>query len=168
MSGLFYVLSTGELANTVSLTRTEAQSQARRLIDWIARDARLARTYDIGDVSNIPSDSHIKFYPVTDWDSVNGQYVVSPNYIEYSYDSATNTITRSITDSSGNVLNSWLFRDIISPPFSTLGSSDNIIPLGTEIQQSRILIISINVRKQTRGGANIDSSIITEVKIRNG
>jgi len=168
MAGLFYVLSTGEFSSTVSYARVHAQSQARRIIDWVARDARLARTYDIGAIANNPSNSHIKFYPVTGWDSVNKQYILSPNYIEYTHNSLDNTLTRNVIDASGNTVDSRVFTDVISPPFSTFDLTGNIIPLGTEIQQSRILIISINVRKQARSGINIDSSITTEVRIRNG
>jgi len=168
MAGLFYVLSTGELSSTISYSRVEAQSSARRVIDWITRDARLARVYDIGSVASNPTNSHLKFYPVTGWDSVNKQYILSPNYVEYTYDAGTSVLKREIVDPSGNVINTWLFQDIISPPFSTVDTSGNVIPLGVEIHQSRMLIVSINVRKQARGGVNIDAGITTEVKIRNG
>jgi hypothetical protein len=99
---------------------------------------------------------------------LNKQYVLSPEYVEYVYDAGTNVLTRNIVDSSGNIVNSWFFQDIISPPFFTFDTLGNVIPLGTEIQQSRMLIILIKVQKQARGGVNIDSTITTEVKIRNG
>lgn len=168
MAGLFLVLSTGELSNTTSYSRVYSQAEARRITEWVSRDARLARTYDISAVANNPTDSHIKFYPVTGWDSVNKQYTLNPNYTEYTYDSAKHTVTRDIVDPAGLVLNSRVFEDVISAPFYTFDTSGNIIPLGAEIQQSRMLVISINVRKQTRAGVNIDSGITTEVRLRNG
>lgn len=168
MAGLFYVLSTGELSSVISYSRVEAQSSARRVVDWVTRDARLARVYDIGSLASNPTNSHLKFYPVTGWDAVNKQYTLSPNYIEYTYDSNTKTLKRETIDSSGNVVNTWLFQDIVSPPFFTFDTAGNIIDLGTEIHQSRMLIVSINVRKQARGGVNIDAGITTEVRIRNG
>ena len=181
MAGLFYVLSTGELSSTVSYTRVYVQSQARRAIDWVARDTRLAVLSRLTNPDNIWLDSHIKFRPVKGWNYENPGFIfpkdddpVDPplvpfEFIEYIYNGDSKTLTRNLLNSSGGVIRSWVFQDIISPPFFTFNSSGIQVPLtAEELQNSWILVIEMNVYKQARGGTHIDSRIITEVRIRNG
>lgn len=178
MAGLFYVLSTGELSSAIGYTKTNAQSQARMIIDWIVKDVRSASTYDIGSTDNTPSKYYIKFRPVRGFDYASDEYVFSseadPNpdyrfkYIEYTYDPDLFTLTRRTINSAGGVNKSWIFHDVTSPPFFTYNTLGEEIELDSSIQQSKVLIIKINVRKVGRNNLEVDSGITTEVKIRNG
>lgn len=162
---LFYVLSSGKDVNDVSSAKVQAQSQARRVIDWVSRDLRQTVVWDLAN--NDPSPVHIKFRPVLGWDITANTYQLGVNYIEYSYDINTNTLTRNLLNSAGSVLRSWVFTDIINQPFFTLDSLGNLIPLDSSVGTSRKVVILISVRKVSDKGLNLTVSLTAETKIRN-
>lgn len=166
IAGFFYALSTGEFSNTLSSAKADLQAQVRRDLDWIIKDVRQTVSWDIAN--NGPSDSHIKFRQVEGWDIANNTFLLSSNFLDYSYDSAAKTITRRLQDGAGNVLESWIFYDIISAPFFTVNSAGAIVSLDpTDLLTSRKLIIVISGQKQVRGPLNTSCSLTGEVKIRN-
>jgi len=168
IAGLFYALNTGEFSGTFSSAKGEIQAQVRRTLDWIVKDVRQTVSWDIADINNSPSPTHIKFRQVLGWDTVSETYLLSNNYIEYSFDSALNTIIRRLSDTSNTTLQTWKLSNIIQPPFYTKDSFGSVVPLNSsDLLTSRRLIIKIAGQKQVRGPINTTASLTTEVKIRN-
>ncbi|MHB8155622.1 MAG: hypothetical protein ACYDFR_06210 [Candidatus Omnitrophota bacterium] len=111
MGSIFYLLSVAESSRLVSIAKTEVQSEVRRAMDWIVSDVR--QTTPASIINNLPPNpsTHIKFQKVIGY-SVKGG-IPSPdfgNFIEYTYDSGSKTITR--TD-PGNSPGSWTFNNIV-------------------------------------------------------
>ncbi len=168
IAGLFYALNIGEFSGTFSSAKVQIQAEVRRTLDWIAKDVRQTVSWDIADINNSPSSTHIKFRQVLGWDTVSETYLLSNNYVEYSFDPTLNTITRRLSDTSNTTLQTWNLSNIIQPPFYTLDSSNNVVPLNSsDLLTSRRLIIKIAGQKQVRGSLNTTATLTTEVKIRN-
>jgi type II secretory pathway pseudopilin PulG len=162
ISALFLTLSKGELFNDITSKKADLQAKARRILDWVAKDVRQTNLIQIN--TNSPSADYIKFKQVTGIDNTTGNYTLSTNYIEYSYDSASDALTRNEVDDGGVVLNSWPFDNITQSPFY----SDAGVPLAAgAILTSKKLVIVISSRDQVRGSLPLTVSLTEEIKIRN-
>lgn len=155
LAALLITFNIGNLSNTLSTAKVDLQANVRQIIDMIANDVRQTNLIQIN--TNAPSVNHIKFQQVTGIDNTTGNYTLSPNYIEYTYDTVLATLTRS------TVAGSRVFTGITQSPFySEVG-----IPLAWGgILTSKKLVIIISGRSQVRG-ALIDFSLTGEVKVRN-
>jgi prepilin-type N-terminal cleavage/methylation domain-containing protein len=161
IAALFLTLNTGEFSNTVASTRVDLQSQVRRLIDWIAKDVRQTSLIEINN--NGPSVSHIKFKKVIGIDG-SGNYLLSSNYTEYSYNSTTSELLRNELDNGGSVLRSWVYTNITQAPFYTAVG----VPLvGGDILNSKKLVIVISGQSLVRNILPLNFTLSEEVKIRN-
>jgi prepilin-type N-terminal cleavage/methylation domain-containing protein len=149
LAGLFITLSTGEFSSSVSSAKLEVQAETRRLMDWIVKDVRQTSSSQIAN--NAPSNSHIKFKVCLGHDSSN--IIWSSDFIEYTYDSSLNRLTR--TDYSSGT--SWNFDNIIAAPFNT-----------SELLTDSKLTVTITVQKQGARIPVITSTLISKIKIRNG
>jgi len=165
MSGIFFALSSGELSGTFSSARADQQGEVRRTLDWIVNDIRQTVSWEIAN--NSPSPEHIKFRQVEGWNTATDTFLLSANYIEYTFDINTNTVTRSLVDGSGNTLQSWVFNNIVQAPFSTINSSGLTVPLNSgDLLTSTKIVVLISGQNQIRG-KTITYSLTEEVKIRN-
>lgn len=164
-AGLFYILNSGQNVNDLSSVKVAAQSQARRISDWISSDLRQAVVWDLAN--NSPSAAHIKFRPVLGWDIAGSTYQLDANYIEYNYDAAADTLSRSLVNGAGAVLNSWMFNDIAAQPFFTRDGSGSLIPLDNSVGASKKIVTLILVNKVSGRGVNSTASLAAETKIRN-
>lgn len=165
VTALLYILIGGLNVNDLSSAKVAAQSQARRVSDWLSRDLRQAVVWDLAN--NSPSTTHIKFRPVSGWDIAGNTYQLDADYIEYNYDANAKTITRKSLNGAGAVLNSWVFNDIITPPFFTRDSSGDLIDLDSSIGTSKKIVTLISVNKVSERGVSLTVSLTTEIKIRN-
>jgi len=162
---LFYILNSGDAINDLSSTKVAAQSEARRVSDWIARDLRQAVVWDLAN--NNPTSVHIKFRPVLGWDIAGNSYQLDDKYIEYVYDGNVDTLTRNIVDSAGGVLKSWVIKDVVASPFFTRDGSGNLIALDNSIGVSKKVVSVITVTKVSRKGVASTVSLTAETRIRN-
>lgn len=163
----FYALNATQLSFTLSSARGSLQSEVRRTIGWIIKDARQAVSWDIAN--NSPTPSYIKFRQVTGWDTVSNTFLLSGYYIEYTYNAANNTIIRRTSDLSNNTIGLWTLNDVIAAPFFTINSLGNIVPLNkSDLLTSKQLIITISGQGHVSGAQNTTYSLTEEVQIRNG
>ena len=153
-------------------------SELRRAVEWIAKDVRQARRVDVGNTSNDPSSSHIKFHMVTGYLPAAGDVTMSSNTIEYAYNNNSKMLVRTETTSDMVPhVKTWVFRYIDLPVFFTKvksGSTHTIVPIdGVEgspspVIQSGNLVIWLVGRKQL--GVNEWTgpfTLMQEVRIRN-
>jgi hypothetical protein len=165
MAAVFLSLTTGVFSSSVSSAKADLRTEVRRAMDLVAQDVRLTYPHQIHD--NNPSASHIKFKQVigiynTGPDA--GEHQTKPDFVEYTFDSSNNTLTRKIVDDGGAVSSSLVFDNIVQPPFYT----DIGVPLTAEgILNSRKLVIVIAGRSLVRGSLILNSSLTEEVMIRN-
>lgn len=162
---LFYALSSGQNVNDISSTKVLAQSESRRVVDWITRDLRQTVVWELAN--NNPSPVHVKFRPVLGWDIATNTYQLGSTYIEYNYNSVTRQITRNIVNSAEVILQSWVFNDIMTQPFFTRNNLGNIIPLDNSVGTSKKVITLISVTKVSNKGVSQNASLTAETKIRN-
>jgi prepilin-type N-terminal cleavage/methylation domain-containing protein len=171
VAAIFASLNIGKLSFSIGSSKVEVQAKARLITDWIVNDSRQALLSDIVDiVNNSPSSSHIRFRQVTGIDITTGQYILSPDFIDYTYDFTTQKIIRSVIDPSGNTLitETREFNNIINPPFFSVDGAGVTVPLtAADLSNSQRLIIVIQTQKQLRGTISIPHAIRAEVKIRN-
>jgi type II secretory pathway pseudopilin PulG len=165
VTALFYIFIGGLNVNDLSSAKVAAQSQARRVSDWVSRDLRQAVVWDLAN--NSPSATHIKFRPVSGWDIAGDTYQLDANYIEYNYDANADTLTRNLVDAAGVTLKSWVFNDIVAPPFFTRDGSGNLIDLDSSVGTSKKVVALISVNKVSDKGVNLPVSLTAETKIRN-
>lgn len=168
ITAFFLALNTGGFSKSVSSAKVEVQSEVRRAMDWVAKDVRQAVSWDIADANNGPADTHIKFRQVQGWDTNAEALVLTDNYLEYTFEANSNTITRRQSDASNNTIQTWVLRDITQPPFYTRDNFGNVVPLNSgNLLTSRKLIIAIAGQKQINGSLNATAALTEEVKIRN-
>ena len=146
---MFITLNTGRFSSSASSTKLEVQEEARRLMDWIIKDVRQTSTSQI--VNNSPSDTHIKFKVCLGHDGSN--IIWSNDFIEYTYVSALNRLTR--TDYSSGMV--WTFDNIVAVPFDT-----------SELITNNKLIVTITVQKQKGGEPLAVFTLANKIKVRNG
>jgi len=115
MASLFMVLNIGEFSYPLHSGKIDLQAKVRQVMDWIVRDARQTNLIQIN--TNAPSLNHIKFKQVTGIDHTTGAYTLSANYIEYSYDSASTTLTRNVINGSGSVVQTQSFDNLTQASF---------------------------------------------------
>lgn len=145
---LLAILNTGSFFNTVTAQRLPLQQEARNILGWVAKDVRQTSSYHILD--NNPSSNHLKFKLCAGHDGT--AILWEPNYIEYTYDPDARTLTRRDLGSG----RSWVFANIVSPPFNVTQIAGNLIG------------ITIHVRKVIRGDISGEAKMTAEVKLRNG
>jgi len=166
LSGVLMGLKTGEFFFPLSAAKIDLHAKVRNLMNWITKDARQAPVWSIAN--NGPTDSYIKFQQVQGLDTTTGQYVLSSDYIEYTYDSTLNKIVRNVIDPAGIATKTWEAGDITQPPFYTRDSGGAEVALNKDdLNSSGKLIILLNGQKQVRGALNVPYSLRMEVKIRN-
>ncbi len=178
--GIFYILSVAQALRLVSTAKIEIQSEVRRAMDWIVNDVRQTVNYSIGEggaSGNDPSGTHIKFQKVIDYDSAASGSVLLGNFIEYTFDPAAKTITRTdlATDQS------WVFSNIVpnASPYSA-GIFYTRLPTGeivvidpivagdnSPVYQTGNLVIVISGQKQANPSTGVSYTLRQEVKIRN-
>jgi len=165
---IFYIFITGTTLHDISSTKVLAQSEARRVSDWVSRDLRQAVGWDL--VNNSPNSSHLKFRPVLGPDIASGVgYQLDTNYIEYNYDINSHKLVRNLLDSTGAVLKSWEFSDIMTEPFFLRNISGNLISLNKNdlMAMTRKKIVSlISVNKISNRGSILSVSLTAETTIR--
>jgi len=163
----FYALNTVQLSFTLSSARGNLQSEVRRTIGWIIKDARQAVSWDIAN--NNPAPSYIKFRQVTGWDTVNNTFLLSNYYIEYMYNGIDKTIIRRTSDLGDHTIGLWTLHDVVAVPFSTINSSGNIVPLNnSDLLTSKQLVITISGQGHVSATQETTYSLTEEVQIRNG
>jgi hypothetical protein len=98
-----------------------------------------------------------------------GALQLSDYFIEYTYDSNTGVITRKKIDvATGDLLQSWVINNIISEPFYTRDTSDNVVVLNADdLRSCGKLIVDIDGRKLIKGSTYFDYSLTVEIKVRN-
>lgn len=172
MGSIFYLLSVAQSSRALSTAKSEVQSEVRRAMDWIINDLRQTVSGSIGSKDNNPLSTHIKFQKFIGYSVKAG--IPSPdfgNFIEYTYDSNSKTITR--TDFSTN--QSWVFRNIIYAPFYTrisngvIAAIDPVNPGENSPvfkESSANLVIDIRGQKQVSPTLNASYTLKEEVAIR--
>ena len=170
MGSIFYILSVAQSSRLVSTAKIEVQSEVRRAMDWIVMDVRQTVNYSIGSKDNNPLSTHIKFKKVIDYNTSGSGSAIFGNFVEYTYDPNSQTITRADL-STGR---SWIFRNITQALFSTrlLGGGIVVIDPVNPGNDSPIfttdnLIIEIRGQKQANATENVNYVLKEEVKIRN-
>lgn len=173
MSGLILTLNTGERSSTITQAKADLQAKVRSIMDLITRDLRQTNLNEINTPTSVPGIHHIKFKQVTGIDAGTGDYSLSDNFIEYTYDPIALSLTRSIVDDTAAILQSRVFTDITDirfrskldpkavPPVDEALAQDTIIDPG-----SRKLIITIAAQSQANR-LTLNFSLTEGVKIRN-
>lgn len=163
---LFAALSVGDSSIAVNSEKVALQAKVRTVSDWIARDLRGAISWEIN--ANNPSAVYIKLNQ-WDWDASAHTWALGPTFIEYSYNTAARALTRRRIDSSGNVLESAVFTEIMCAPFYTayVDEGNNQFDTSALLAQ-RMLVVVIRSDHMVRGARNLSCTLVSEVKIRNG
>jgi type II secretory pathway pseudopilin PulG len=147
-SALFSVLNLSNLSHSIVSTKLSLQAEARRVIEWIVKDARQTSAYQISN--NNATSSYIKFKTCA---GHNGTSLLwNSDFIEYDYNSSSQILTR--TDYSTG--DTWDFYDIVANPFDVSGLANNILG------------VTIDVQKDVIGTVEPRVNLTTEIKIRNG
>ncbi len=163
----FYAVNAVQFSFNLSSARGSLQSEVRRTIGWIIKDIRQAVSWDIAN--NSPTPSYIKFRQVTGWDTANNTFLLSDYNIEYTYNSANNTIIRRTSDLNNVTIGQWTLNNVIAAPFFTVNSLGEIVPLNnSDLLTSKQLVITISGEGQVLGMPNTTYILTEEVQIRNG
>lgn len=159
-----YAMNAAQVSFNLTSAQRNLQSEVGRTIGWIVKDSRQAVSWDIAD--NSPTPDYIKFRQVTGWDTVNNTFLLSSNYIEYTYNSAEHTITRR--DISGTT-REWTLNNVFASPFFTIDSSGDIVPLNADdLRTSKQLVITISGQSSVLNLPDTTYSLTERVQIRNG
>ncbi len=161
-----YTMNATQVSYNLTLAGSSLQSEVRRTIGWIVKDARQAVSWDIAN--NNPTPDYIKFRQVTGWDTVNSTFLLSDYNIEYTYNVADHTILRRTSDLSNNTIGVWTLNNVTTSPFFTLDSFGSIVPLNNgDLLTSKQLVITIS-GQSSLPSLQDDYSLTGEVQIRNG
>lgn len=170
MAVTFFLMNAVENTRLVHAAKTQVQSEVRRAMDWIVNDVRQTVNWSIGSKTNNPSSTHIKFQKVTGFNTAGVGSPILGNYIEYTYDSTLQTITR--TDLGTNT--SWTFRNIIQAPFFTRKLDNSIVVIDPVVagDDSPVLntgnLVVVLAGSQLLGtSTEVTFTLNEEVKIRN-
>jgi type II secretory pathway pseudopilin PulG len=118
LAALFISITSGDLSSAVSSAKSDLQGKLRLIMDWITKDVRSTNIIEIN--TNSPSAGYLKFKKVTGIDNITGNYTLSPDYTEYSYNSTSGELTRSeINGTTGEILRTVPFNNITQSPFYT-------------------------------------------------
>jgi type II secretory pathway pseudopilin PulG len=157
---------TGESAQRVGAVQIDLQSEVRRAVDWVVSDTRKTVAWDIGAVANTPSDTHIKFRVVEGFNSTGETFLMSPDYIEYTYDAGAQVLTRRTLDGATNATTGiWYFNNITAAPFY---NSDMTALSSPGIMANRNFIVDVRGSRPVQGGPDATYNLTAEIKIRNG
>lgn len=178
MAGVFTTLQTGGMSSTQATARLHVRAELRRAADWIAKDVRQARRVDVGSTANVPTSSHIRFQMVTGYSPATGDVTLSPDVIEYDYDSVSRTIVRRETTADvPPVIKTWTFRYIDEAPFYTrvtVGGVQSLVVIDgvggnpSPVIQSGNLVVQLVGTKEITSGVWTEPFYLTEeVRIRN-
>ncbi len=167
VSALAIVFAIGENTKSTSAAKVDLQAHVRQVIDVLARDVRQTISWDIGN--NNPSPTHIKFRPVQEWNSTTDTLVLGNNYIEYTYNATSGTITRALLDASNNTIEQREFHNITVDPFYTIDlTNSTVVPLNEgDLLNSRRMVLTVTGQSQLRGGRTLTHTLSEEVKVRN-
>lgn len=171
VAGVFTVIQTGHLSTSVATAELAVRAELRRAMDWLIKDVRQSRRTDFGNAANNPTSSHIKFQLVTGYVPASDAVSISPNVIEYTYDSNAKTMTRKETQPSGAAA-SWVFRYIEQAPFYTR-TCDGCAPVeinannATPVLQSGNLVIQLLGKKSFLNAVTSAFTLNEEVRMRN-
>ena len=160
-AALFMTLTVGELSNTVSLAKLEAQAEIRKDLSWMIKDLRQTNGTKLTGID--PSSGLRKDFVVLGDDSVfsdpefyicvgyNGSDIIwSPYQIKYEFNQTNQQLIRSDTSTGVN----WTFSNISQVIF-------------TKIDNLR-LRVSITGQTTARGAIRPTFTLEQEVKLRNG
>jgi len=166
LAGLFSSLVVSSFSHALGSARLDLQADVRRILDWTTKDVRQAISWDI--CNNSPSADYIKFHLWT-WDQTAHAFSLTNELIEYAYDANAHTLTRSLVNSSGTVLESRVFYNIYESPFYTtyISPSNNEFKTA-DLLANKKLIVVITAQKNVRVSTNILYTLKEEVRIRNG
>lgn len=157
-----YAMNAAQISYNLILAQKNLQSEVRRTIGWVVKDARQAVSWDIAN--NSPTADYIKFRQVIGWDYLNNTFSLSGNYIEYTYNAVDQTITRR---EIGGTTKEWILNNVTASPFFTLNSSGAVVALNnSDLLTSKQLIITITGQSSMLGLE--DYSLTEKVQIRNG
>lgn len=167
ITALFMSLNVGESSISLGLAKVDLHAKVRNVMDWIVRDVRQTNLAEID--TNSPSQYYIKFRKVTGIDNLTGSYTLSPECIEYSYNSVSSELSRNeINFSDGVLLQTLVFSNITQSPFY----ADTGVPLAQapnpgNILSAKKLVIIVAGQSRLRNGLTFDFSLTEEAKVRN-
>jgi type II secretory pathway pseudopilin PulG len=156
------------------LTEIDLQAEARSILNLIAQDMHQTSAEEAAN--NSPSPTYIKFRQVTGVDTTSGNYIFSPNYITYTYNSNDKKLSRIETDNGGSVIGTREFgsnsEDILVKTFafSTVNEgTDTVVPLNqSDLSLSKKLIAAITVEKEMSGTTTkVEKSLTSQISVRN-
>ncbi len=163
--GLFMALSASESSVAVTGEKVGLQGKARMLTDLVARDLRNAISWEMN--ANTPSSSYLKFN-LWSWDTTANTWKLGNQFVEYSYDQAQRTLKRRIVDDTGFVLEERVFPEIMLAPFYTSYTDEFTNQFDSNALLANRLVIVVIKTQRTARGRNLDCTLKSEVKIRNG
>lgn len=164
ITGLLMTLIIGDRSISISSAKADLQAKVRSILEMITRDVRQTNLNEINN--NAPGVNHIKFKQVIGIDSGTGDYSLSNDYIEYTYDINTRQLTRSIVDGAGAILRSTVFGDITNTTRFRSKENEDLGPNTIIAADSRKLIITIAAQGQANR-LTLNFYLTEEVKIRN-
>jgi len=173
MTGLVLTLNTGERNSAITQAKADLQAKVRSIMDLIVRDVRQTNLNEINKVASAPGVHHIKFKTVTGIDEDTGNYSLSTDYIEYTYDPNALSLTCNIVNDAGAILQSRVFNDITNIRFRSRLDPKAIPPVDEDLAKdtiiaadSRKLIITIAAQSQVNR-LTLNFSLTGGVKVRN-
>ena len=164
-AALFMTLTVGELSNTVSLAKLEAQAEIRKDLSWMIKDLRQTDRMrltgidpssgtrkDLGSLGNNRAFTDPRFDICVDYDGEFIKWSTDPlTYpIRYTFNQVNQQLIRSDTRTGVN----WTFSNISEVIFTKI---DNFK-----------LRVSITGRTTARGTIRPTFTLEQEVKLRNG
>lgn len=168
VSIILFSFTAGERSLSISAVKIDTQSEARRALDWVVNDAREAVVWELASAANTPSSAHIKFRKVAGWNTTSDTFLLANNYTQYTYNATSDKLIRQTLDLSNNTLGSWQMNNIVAPPFFTRDAGGGIVSLDSaNLLASRVLIVAIDTQDTFRSSELVNTSLISEVKIRN-
>ncbi|MCF7916205.1 MAG: hypothetical protein K9L61_00315 [Candidatus Omnitrophica bacterium] len=164
LTGIFLILNTGETFSPINLGRADVAAKTRVIMNRIVNDLRGAVIWEIAN--NNPSCTYLKFRKTEGIDTSDGSYILSANYVEYSYDLNTDTLSRS--EFKDGSLNTVGYRNITENVFYILNSAGEAVCLnGSDLLSQNFIIVNINLEEQAGAVENVGFSLTQKVKIRN-
>lgn len=180
LTALFMSFNIGLLSSTLTSPKVDLQAKVRQAIDIVVRNVRQTISWEIADVNNNPSGSHIKFRLVQGWDTATNNISFVKNesgtnyyyYIDYTYSAAGQTLTRTQTKVRVSDLvvvstSTLAFSGIIAAPFYTRNTQGTKVALNhDDLLTSRKVIVVATGSTQVRG-LTYQLSLEEEIKVRN-
>jgi prepilin-type N-terminal cleavage/methylation domain-containing protein len=163
MSALLMALQAGGTTNEIGSAKVDLESEVRMLVDWISRDVRQAKIQEMNN--NTPATGHIKF-TLWAWNNLTNATDLSDSYIEYSYDSANQILSRNFQDENSTIF-AVNFTNITMPPFYTSYSNEDSNSFSNAtLLETRTLIIAVKKEKIVKD-RNLNFTLVEQVRVRN-